>query len=778
MMQTATPPSTEVVDKSLIERLILEHSDRLELEINHKARADAWKYYFRVRIDHVLRPFAVCKVCYRVLHCDSRSGTASLLRHPCNPLSERSPVNRAVKLNAKLKLPPDAVNNLFKKELGGTHAIKLENGTVTAIGTKIGQDGCGTPTTCPSPTSTSSPPATTAKKRKVGPPPPAFPLDMLQFPGLMAATAAANAPTNPIPHPLAALLLASAVNGAGDHFQQQLQQMQVENFLQLHQQQKLQQEQQRQQNSSPTHFLEDSAIKRWCGGNGNGAGGGGPSERKTDAACGAENNIVINKELVQHLININSNRVRLSERGSNGSAWSGFWRVEIDGVARTFAACRLCRRVVTYSRYTGTGGLIRHRCPHSTTSTDAHIARLPPTHSLTPPHDASPPPLVRPMELMDQSFSPLKVEISTPSSQSSSPSATASNGTVAGVARALLRYMCQELVPTSTIDSNGFQQLVTSLINLGASHGPLRETIPASESLLTEHLEPLAAESRGRAARLLNEQPHLCLSCHRPQATTLAVAAHYLTTQFHLTSHALGTRHIADTDSTEDALTALLSESLQESPSLLRERRLTVVSDEDDLGSMGAARIPCLWHATERTLGQLTELPAYIRVSNETTKLLEFLASSGVPGAGEPPPSNAPSWEALLHALTFVAVHYDQVVTTVRSFHSEAPGLAEQEEYQELANLLGSIRRCLLGLRATDRPTLNQAVLCRAKLVHLCTAPAHSDSCKTLQQQLLPLFQRALNPHPLHLVASFLDPRFKSLKVRKIFYVDVLRFII
>ncbi|KAA0190615.1 hypothetical protein HAZT_HAZT007819 [Hyalella azteca] len=743
------PAMTEVVDKSLIERLILEHSDRLELEINHKARADAWKFYFRVRIDHVLRPFAVCKVCYRVLHCDSRSGTASLLRHPCNPLSERSPVNRAVRLNAKLKLPTD--NNALKKENVMETLIKGERGE---------NDVCNSPAICPSPTITTSPQTqTTTRKRKAGPPPPAFPIDLQLLPQIMAS----------VPHPLAALYIANAMNvndpQSFQHLQQQIQQIQIDSILRGHQQQQLKEQQEQQQQQQQHHqqqqqhqqlLLGSDENKRWCGSPVEASSSSSLSvqsdenmQTADDPGGGGGNNLP--KELVQHLVSSGSTRVTLLEKNSpsaNG-VWPRFFLVIVDGVPRNYATCKSCRKVVTYSRYTGTGGLLRHRCPTSYNH-----------QNLTPPHDTSPPPLVR-CDVVDDTMDTYSV----PPREIKCEENSSTNPAMAGVARALLRYMCQDLVPGSSIDSPGFQQLVMSLINLGASHSNVKDdiqNIPSTQLLLDEHLEPLAAVSRDKSARLLQDQPHLCLSCHRPDSELLAVAAHFVTPEFQLKSHALGTRKVTDGDTTEDALTALLSECLQESPSLLRERRLIVVSD-DGFSSLGT-QVPCLWHATEKTLAELNKLPAYLRVSEDTTALLEFLADCGVPGASQAP-RDTPRWEALLHALTFVAVNYDQVLAAVRAAPGTAPDLGDQGGYQELANLLGKVRLCLTSIRASDRPTLNQAVLCRAKLIHLCTAPANTTACKLLQEQLLPLFQQAFSPSPLHLVASFLDPRFKSLKV-------------
>ena len=746
---------TEVVDKSLIERLILEHSDRLELEINHKARADAWKFYFRVRIDNMVRPFAVCKVCYRVLHCDSRSGTASLLRHPCNPLSERSPVNRAVRLNAKLKLPADSA---LKKE-SNVDSIKRENAD---------RPDANSPGGCQSPTSTvSSPVQTSTRKRKAGPPPAAFPIDLQMFPlsQLMAAAGAHN--------PLAALYLVNAMNQDPQHFQnlqQQIQQIHLDNLLreQLKNQQQVKDQRIEPQQTTPDQQqLHQDDSKRWCGSPVE------PSSSSSISPLHSEENETTNedpggggggelaKEVVQHLVTINSPRVSLMEKNppSSNGVWPRFFMVYIDGVPQSYASCKTCRKVVTYSRYTGTGGLLRHRCPPAVF----------PHLNLTPPHDTSPPPLVR-CDVSDDNIdtfksnqrhtrvSPVRV-IPAQVPSSSTPA-------VAGVARALLRYMCQDLVPGSSIDSPGFQQLVTTLISLGAEQQSSKsggiDSVPTSQLLLEEHLHPLAALSRDKSARLLQDQPHLCLSCHRPKAELLAVAAHFITQDFQLKSHALGTRRVSEGDTTEDALTALLSECLQESPSLLRERRLTVVSD-DGLSNIGTP-VTCLWHATEKTLAELNKLPAYVRVSEDTTALLEFLANSGVPGAVQAP-RDTPRWEALLHALTFVAANYDKVVEVVRASAGMAPDLGDKSGYQELTSLLGSVRKCLTSIRAAERPTLNHAVLCRTKLLHLCTAPANTTACKLLQEQLLPLFQEAFTLTPLHLVASFLDPRFKMLKV-------------
>ena len=567
------------------------------------------------------------------------------------------------------------------------------------------------------------------------------------------------------PNPLAALYLANAMNDPQhfQHLQQQIQQIQIDNILREHQQQQQQQlkdqqeqqQQQQQQQPAPLQLVPTAdENKRWCGSPIE------PSSSSSLSVQSEENEQTspedpgggnLSKEVIQHLVNISSPRVTLVEKNppvTNG-VWPRFLMVLVDGIARTFATCKTCRKVVTYSRYTGTGGLLRHRCPTSSSH-----------QSLTPPHDTSPPPLVR-CDVAEDTIETFGSQTNLKIEENGN-----SNSAMAGVARALLRYMCQDLVPGSSIDSPGFQQLVTSLINLGATHGNLKNTsqnLPSSQLLLDEHLHPLAAVCRDKSARLLQDQPHLCLSCHRPDSELLAVAAHFVTPEFQLKSHALGTRRVSEGDTTEDTLTALLSECLQESPSLLRERRLTVVSD-DGLSTLGT-QVPCLWHATERTLAELNKLPAYLRVSDDTKALLEFLADSGVPGAGQAS-RDTPRWEALLHALTFVAMNYDQVSAAVRGCRGTAPELGDQCGYQELSNLLGNVRRCLTSIRAIERPTLNQAVLCRAKLIHLCTAPANTTACKLLQEQLLPLFQEAFHPSPLHLVASFLDPRFKSLKVR------------
>nr|XP_027225220.1 uncharacterized protein LOC113817378 [Penaeus vannamei] len=844
---------TEVVDKTLIERLILEHSDRLELEINQKARADAWKFYYRVRVDHVIRPFAVCKVCFRVLHCDSRSGTASLLRHPCNPLSERSPVNRAVKLSAKLNLPADTAAAALKGEiksenfisetnvkedvisLKNEHPLHSDGGSarsspvsLTTTASRSSPTSTGSPPTAAQPTTTSSGSASAGcRKRKAGTPPPSFPIDLrfLQLP-LVAAAAA---------HPLTALNLANATAFLADpqriqHLQQQLHHSHLEQLHRQHQQHQQQQQQQQQQREkereeqeakrarlevavqeasaqevrsrspgSPSEASSSSwgraRVKKECADTSDGAvpedlrGSASPSRYGGGRVRGGddEDGGGLTKEAVQQLVSSCSSRVTLGEKDAAGShyisdVWSRFSVVFVDGVIRPFAACKTCHKVVTYTKYSGTGGLLRHRCSATDINSRPHDDALPPSGA-DPRLGDSPPPTVR-------AHSPAPAHAAQPGSPQGSPLslslrndiddsrpladelAMAPTAAMAGVARALLRYMCQDLVSSSVLDSSAFQRLVWTVLNLGAAHGTFREEepLPSARQLLNTFLSPMAGNSRSLIARAVLDQTNLCLSLHHERDLNLLTGAiHFITPKFELRSYGLGAHRLSENETEEEALMALMEDFFSDAlvPSAMRDKHVTVVSDRGTPSEPGVVGVRCLWHATEAALEALIDESSYRQICDDVASILSFLADSGVAsvtGCGLKP-HEVRRWDALLHALNFITAHHDELCVVLAGSEGGGALLGERRTYQEVAELLSGVRRCLLTVRDPLRPTLNQAVLCRAKLLQLCAASSSSLPLQQLKQHLGKSLADALKLTPLHHVASFLDPRCKSLKV-------------
>ncbi|XP_042222003.1 uncharacterized protein LOC121866414 [Homarus americanus] len=827
---------TEVVDKTLIERLILEHSDRLELEINQKARADAWKFYYRVRVDHVIRPFAVCKVCFRVLHCDSRSGTASLLRHPCNPLSERSPVNRAVKLSAKLNLPVDTTAAGLKSDIKGDTflsdnsvkedviSVKCEvpsysDGgsarsspvSLTTTASRSSPTSTGSPPTAAQPTTTSTGSASVgSRKRKAGAPPPSFPIDLrfLQIPQLVAAAAA---------HPLTALNLANATGLFADpqrlqHLHQQLHHSHLEHLhrqQQHHQREREREEQEAKRTRLEAAVQEGRARSPASPGEACSSSWGRARVKKeradtSDGAVpedlresvspsryggrvrshedGAEEGGGLSKEVVQQLVSSGSSRITLSEKDAAGShyisdVWSRFSVVCVDGVIRPFAACKHCLKVVTYTKYSGTGGLLRHRC----SATD--LNSRPPDDALRPRLGDSPPPTVR-------AHSPAPAHAAQPGSPQESPLSLtvkiesdgprslsdemplAPTAAMAGVARALLRYMCHDLVAASALDSSAFQRLVWTVLNLGAAHGTFREEepLPSARQLLNTFLTPMAGDSRSIIARAVLDQPNLCLSLHQDKELSLLTGAiHFITPKFELRSYALGAHRLGEQETEEEAVTALLANFFSDVlvPAAMRDKHVTVVSDQGSPAEPGVVGVRCVWHATEAVLEALTDEPSYQQICDDVAAVLAFLADSGVAsvtGCGLKP-HEVRRWDALLHALTFITAHHDELCVVMAGCEGGVSLLGERLAYQEVAELLTGVRRCLLTVRDPLRPTLNQAVLCRAKLLQLCAAPANSQPLKQLKQHLASSLTDALTLTPLHHVASFLDPRCKSLKV-------------
>ncbi|XP_027225220.2 uncharacterized protein [Penaeus vannamei] len=843
---------TEVVDKTLIERLILEHSDRLELEINQKARADAWKFYYRVRVDHVIRPFAVCKVCFRVLHCDSRSGTASLLRHPCNPLSERSPVNRAVKLSAKLNLPADTAAAALKGEiksenfisetnvkedvisLKNEHPLHSDGGSarsspvsLTTTASRSSPTSTGSPPTAAQPTTTSSGSASAGcRKRKAGTPPPSFPIDLrfLQLP-LVAAAAA---------HPLTALNLANATAFLADpqriqHLQQQLHHSHLEQLHRQHQHQQQQQQQQQQREKereeqeakrarlevavqeasaqevrsrspgSPSEASSSSwgraRVKKECADTSDGAvpedlrGSASPSRYGGGRVRGGddEDGGGLTKEAVQQLVSSCSSRVTLGEKDAAGShyisdVWSRFSVVFVDGVIRPFAACKTCHKVVTYTKYSGTGGLLRHRCSATDINSRPHDDALPPSGA-DPRLGDSPPPTVR-------AHSPAPAHAAQPGSPQGSPLslslrndiddsrpladelAMAPTAAMAGVARALLRYMCQDLVSSSVLDSSAFQRLVWTVLNLGAAHGTFREEepLPSARQLLNTFLSPMAGNSRSLIARAVLDQTNLCLSLHHERDLNLLTGAiHFITPKFELRSYGLGAHRLSENETEEEALMALMEDFFSDAlvPSAMRDKHVTVVSDRGTPSEPGVVGVRCLWHATEAALEALIDESSYRQICDDVASILSFLADSGVAsvtGCGLKP-HEVRRWDALLHALNFITAHHDELCVVLAGSEGGGALLGERRTYQEVAELLSGVRRCLLTVRDPLRPTLNQAVLCRAKLLQLCAASSSSLPLQQLKQHLGKSLADALKLTPLHHVASFLDPRCKSLKV-------------
>lgn len=831
----ASANMTEVVDKTLIERLILEHSDRLELEINQKARADAWKFYYRVRVDHVIRPFAVCKVCFRVLHCDSRSGTASLLRHPCNPLSERSPINRAVKLSAKLNLPVDTTTVGLKGDIKGENFLhdNIKVDVISLKGEAFSDGGSArsspvslTAASRASPTSTGSPPTAAqptttstgsasvgSRKRKTSNPPPSFPIDLrfLQLPQLVAAAAA---------HPLTALNLANATGLFADpqrlqHLQQQLHQSQLEQFHR--QQQQHQREREREEQEAKRVRLE-AAVQEGRGGSPGSPGEASSScwdvrvkKERADTSDVAvpedmrgsvspsrhggrvrghddgDEGDGLTKDGVQQLVSSYSSRITLTEKDAAGShyisdVWSRFSVVYVDGIIRPFAACKNCLKVVTYTKYSGTGGLLRHRCSATDLNSRHHDGSGAPTEA-DPRLGDSPPPTVR-------AHSPAPAHAAQPGSPRVSPLSLtqrtngdghqhqaeelslAPTAAMEGVARALLRYMCQDLVSASALDSTAFQRLVWTVLNLGAAHGTFREEepLPSARQLLNTFLTPLASDSRSLIARSVLDQPNLCLSLHQDKELSLLTGAiHFITPKFELRSYALGVHRMVERESEEDAVTSLLSNFFSDVlvPAAMRDKHVTVVSDQGTPAEPGVVGIRCLWHATEAVLEALTEEPSYRQICDDVASVLSFLADSGVAGVTGCglKPHEVRRWDALLHALTFITAHHDELCVVMAGCEGGATLLGERPTYQEVAELLTGVRRCLLTVRDAVRPTLNQAVLCRAKLLQLCTSPGSSTPLKQLKQYLVTSLTEALALTPLHHVASFLDPRCKSLKV-------------
>ncbi|KAK7075205.1 hypothetical protein SK128_009147 [Halocaridina rubra] len=834
---------TEVVDKTLIERLILERSERLELEINQKARADAWKFYYRVRVDHVIRPFAVCKVCYRVLHCDSRSGTASLLRHPCNPLSERSPVNRAVKLSAKLNLPVDATlkGDLKNDNYFHENHIKEE---FTFKSEPVGTDGGGSARSSPvslttstsraSPTSTGSPPTaaqptTTAaafggsRKRKTGAPPASFPLDfrLLPLPQLVAAAAA---------HPFNLASLANATALFADpqrlqHLQQQLHHSHLEHLhRQQQQQQQLQRDREKEEQDAKKARLEEitirddtaeaaspreassscwsnDAVKKESADTSDSAvpedlrGSASPNRRTwhnrggQDEGPGRESPVGgLTKEVVQQLVNRGSSRVTLTEKDSGGShyisdVWVRFSVVCVDGMQRPFAACKNCLKVVTYTKYSGTGGLLRHRCSASDavarpsgdgvvlpTDVDPRLGDSPPptVYAHSPAHAVHP---------ISPQGSPLSLSIRRNSEEGRPPPPPeepplAPTAAMSGVARALLRYMCHDLVPASSLDSTAFQRLVWTVLNLGAAHGTFREEepLPSARQLLNTFLTPMAGDSRSVIARSVLDQTNLCLSIHRDSELGLFTGAiHFINPKFELRSYALGAHRIVEPETEDETVKSLLAEFFSDVwvPAAMRDKHVTVVSDSGTPSESGVVGVRCVWHATEAVLEALSEEQSYRQICDDVAAVLSFLADSGVAGVTSCglQPHEVKRWDALLHALTFITAHHDELCVVMAGCEAGATLLGERRSYQEVAELLTGFRKCLLTVRDPLRPTLNQAVLCRAKLLQLCATPAVSPTLKHLKQHLTSKLTEALALTPLHHVASFLDPRCKSLKV-------------
>lgn len=828
----ASANMTEVVDKTLIERLILEHSDRLELEINQKARADAWKFYYRVRVDHVIRPFAVCKVCYRVLHCDSRSGTASLLRHPCNPLSERSPVNRAVKLSAKLNLPTDttaALKNDVKNDnfiddsaVKEEVVIKSEVASYSDGGSARASPVSLTTTARASPTSTGSPPTAAqptttsaasvgSRKRKAGAPPPSFPIDLrfLQIPQLVAAAAA---------HPLTALNLANATGLFADpqRLQQLQQQLHHSHLEHLHRQQQ-QHQQQREREEEAKRARVDIVVQEARArspaspGEACSSSWGRVRVKKERADTsdtvpedlrgsvspsryggrlreeGGEEGAGLSKDIVQQLVSSGSSRITLSEKDAAGShyisdVWCRFSVVCVDGVVRPFAACKHCHKVVTYTKYSGTGGLLRHRCSATDlnsrhpddvvppTEGDPRLGDSPPptvrAHSPAPAHAAQPhSPQGSPLSLT------LKIETDGPRSLSDEIP-LAPTAAMAGVARALLRYMCQDLVAASALDSSAFQRLVWTVLNLGAAHGTFREEepLPSARQLLNTFLSPMAGDSRSIIARAVLDQPNLCLSLHQDRDLQLLTGAiHFITPKFELRSYALGAHRMGEQETEEESVTALLANFFSDVlvPAAMRDKHVTVVSDQGSPAEPGVVGVRCVWHATEAVLEALMNEPSYRQICDDVAAVLSFLADSGVAsvtGCGLKP-HEVRRWDALLHALNFITAHHDELCVVMAGCEGGSSLLGERQAYQEVAELLTGVRRCLLTVRDPLRPTLNQAVLCRAKLLQLCASPANSPPLKQLKEHLASSLTEALALTPLHHVASFLDPRCKSLKV-------------
>ncbi|CAL4101175.1 unnamed protein product [Meganyctiphanes norvegica] len=828
-MTTAT---TEIVDKTLIERLILEHSDRLELEINQKARADAWKFYYRVRVDHVVRPFAVCKVCFRVLHCDSRSGTASLLRHPCNPLSERSPVNRAVKLNAKLNLPADQAlkdaaakekSDLLKEADGGDSArsspVSMARGSPTST---------GSPPTAAQPTNS----AAAARKRKTAnaaaasaPAGPTFPLDLrlLQLPQLVAAMASAQA------HPMLNLANLPALLADPLHLQRiQQYREQIQQHQQQHQQRERDEQEHREREEQrerteqlvkrarmdglkeerPNSPYEASSSSNAWGLNRvkkehadtseplqaedlrastqpkkqNGRGRG---QQTDDGVPG------LAKEAVQQLVTSGSPRVKLSDKDSAGShyisdVWARFSVVSVDSVIRPFASCKSCLKVVTYTKYSGTGGLLRHRC-----SAPDLLARTPDhkPQALLPPMQQHPPELNDPPPIGDSPppVAHFPAHHGLAAQQRSAPSSpvggdlldsirlggeVVTTAAQAGVARALLKYMCQDLMSPSTLDTPAFQRLVWTILNLGAAHGTFREEepLPSGRQLLGGYLAPVACESRAAIARTAMDYPSLCLSLHR-QEGCLAAALHYITPKFQLRNHAMGARLVREGETEEEGVTALLGEFFSDVlvASAMRDKHITVVSDCGTPSEPGVVGVHCVWHSTEAILEELPDHPSYRKIIDEVAAIISFLQDSGLSKNSLACPLNPQdirAWDVLLLALNFVITNYEELRVAVAGTEGATGSLlGDKQVYQELAELLTGVKLCLQTMRDGGRPTLNQAVLCRAKLLQLCQEPAANLNLRGLKTHLTKQFTKTLELTPLHHVASFLDPRCKSLKV-------------
>lgn len=343
---------------------------------------------------------------------------------------------------------------------------------------------------------------------------------------------------------------------------------------------------------------------------------------------------------------------------------------------------------------------------------------------------------------------------------------------MAGVARALLRYMCQDLVSSSVLDSSAFQRLVWTVLNLGAAHGTFREEepLPSARQLLNTFLSPMAGNSRSLIARAVLDQTNLCLSLHHERDLNLLTGAiHFITPKFELRSYGLGAHRLSENETEEEALMALMEDFFSDAlvPSAMRDKHVTVVSDRGTPSEPGVVGVRCLWHATEAALEALIDESSYRQICDDVASILSFLADSGVAsvtGCGLKP-HEVRRWDALLHALNFITAHHDELCVVLAGSEGGGALLGERRTYQEVAELLSGVRRCLLTVRDPLRPTLNQAVLCRAKLLQLCAASSSSLPLQQLKQHLGKSLADALKLTPLHHVASFLDPRCKSLKV-------------
>lgn len=339
-----------------------------------------------------------------------------------------------------------------------------------------------------------------------------------------------------------------------------------------------------------------------------------------------------------------------------------------------------------------------------------------------------------------------------------------------------LYFMYHDLVPAKMIDGKGFQRLAQCLINIGASYGkvPVKNVLIDSETMYNQ--QALICQTIRHNIKAIFDKYKMVFGCDMwsdivRQKQCLTLTAHYIDDNFELKKIVLGTKTIkepsvngmpTDGDAVLQKVYEILANYTDGADKLL-SRSVIVSGDTTALanGLRAHTRISCAcWALNNIVKSVLASVQLEIeRISNEIKTILSTIKETKCGHKIAPLYSEQLSgWDSIWQL--FAIVSDPDVQEVIEKMGIPMPG------YEPYAKILQPFRLASLALSSETRPTLNAVYMFRKKLedslsLSYFDEPEH---IKTLKMNGLKMLQEQFTISPLHKMALFLDPRFKSLK--------------